>query len=114
DRLQPSREDDGILSRVLRRMAGRGGKPATHLTQGGAPLVVTRERVVGHAGGDAMIQLASCCSPVPGDPLIGFFEAGKGIEAHVQGCPEALEQVSEQRVALAWDEALELPCPVTL
>jgi GTP diphosphokinase / guanosine-3',5'-bis(diphosphate) 3'-diphosphatase len=114
DRLQPSRDDDGLISRVLRRMAGRGGKPAPHLTQGGAPMVVTRERVVGHAGGDAMIQLAPCCSPVPGDPLVGFFEGGRGIEAHVQGCPEALAQVSEQRVALAWEDGLALQCPVTL
>ena len=110
DRLQPSHNDDGLISRVLRRMAGRG-KGAAHLPHGGAPLVVTRERVVGP---DAMIQLASCCSPVPGDPLCGFFEAGRGIEAHVQGCPEALARVSDQRVPLAWDEALELPCPVTL
>jgi GTP diphosphokinase / guanosine-3',5'-bis(diphosphate) 3'-diphosphatase len=110
DRLQPAREDDGIISRVLRRMAGRS-KAATQFGSGGAPLVVTRERVVGP---DAMIQLSACCSPVPGDPLVGFFEAGRGIEAHVQGCPEALARVSEQRVPLAWDEAVQLPCPVTL
>jgi GTP diphosphokinase / guanosine-3',5'-bis(diphosphate) 3'-diphosphatase len=114
DRLRPSQEEDGLISRVLRRMAGRAGRSVTHLTPGGAPLVVTRERVVGHVGGDAMIQLAPCCSPVPGDPLVGFFEAGRGIEAHVQGCPEALAQVSEQRIPLAWEDALALPCPVTL
>lgn len=116
ERLQPQRADagDSLITRVLRRMAGRAGKGTAHGTQPGAPIVVTRERVLGNAGADALIALAPCCSPVPGDALVGFFEPGRGIVAHVQGCPEALEQVSEQRVHLAWDEALQLPCPVTL
>jgi GTP pyrophosphokinase len=70
--------------------------------------------VEGQPGKEAMIQLASCCSPVPGDPLSGFFEPGRGITAHVERCPEALEQVSERRVHLMWADGLTLECPVTL
>jgi GTP pyrophosphokinase len=125
-RLQPESAgvEPGLLGRVLRRMTlggvGRDKKQgakdagAAPATQPGAPIVVTRERVLGRGGGDGMIQLAACCSPVPGDPLVGFFEPGRGIVAHVLGCPDSLEQVSERRVHLAWEEGLELPCPVTL
>jgi len=109
--------DSGLFVRMLRRMAGKGRGPASGDSLGArasAPIVVTQERVEGKGGSRAMIQLAPCCSPVPGDPLIGFFEPGRGIVAHVQGCPEALEQVGERRVHLAWEPNLVLDCPVTL
>ena len=37
-----------------------------------------------------------------------------GIIAHVEGCPAALEHVSERRVHLAWDKGIELDAAVTL
>lgn len=114
-------EDRNLFTRMIRRMAGRGGTDraaANGLPHGkgrpGSPLEITMDRVVRKGGADAVIRLATCCSPVPGDPLVGFFEPGKGIVAHVQGCPVALEQLSDQRVFLAWGEGLSLDCPVTL
>ncbi|MBX7084544.1 MAG: RelA/SpoT family protein [Nannocystaceae bacterium] len=109
-------EESGLFARMLRRMTTRA-KPAPGETLGthaSAPIVITRERVEGRGGGRGMITLASCCSPVPGDALVGFFEGGRGIVAHVQGCPEALEQVGERRVHLNWETGLVLDCPVTL
>jgi GTP pyrophosphokinase len=108
--------ESGLFARVLRRMTARG-KPTSGDGLGAkptAPILVTRERVEGKGGSRGMIQLSPCCSPVPGDPLVGFFEPGRGIAAHVQGCPEALEQVGERRVHLAWEPNLSLDCPVTL
>jgi GTP pyrophosphokinase len=61
-----------------------------------------------------MIRLAPCCSPVPGDPIVAFLKAGGTIAAHREGCPEALKQLSDRRVHLAWTDGLELDCPVTL
>jgi GTP diphosphokinase / guanosine-3',5'-bis(diphosphate) 3'-diphosphatase len=109
-------EESGLFVRMLRRMTQRPrvGSSETLGTKPNAPIVVTRDRVEGRGGGRGMIQLSPCCSPVPGDPLVDFFEAGKGIAAHVQGCPEALEQLGERRVHLAWEPNLVLDCPVTL
>lgn len=114
--------DGNLLSRVFRRMArasaaprAREGKLGT--VQGGtptAPIEVTRDRVTSPGGGRPMIELASCCSPVPGDALVGVFEAGRGITAHVEGCPDVLEQLSERRVYLTWEEGLSLERPVTI
>jgi GTP diphosphokinase / guanosine-3',5'-bis(diphosphate) 3'-diphosphatase len=61
-----------------------------------------------------MIELAACCSPVPGDPLVGVFEAGRGITAHVESCPDVVEHLSERKVYLAWEEGLLLERPVTV
>jgi GTP pyrophosphokinase len=115
DRLCRGAEGGGLLGRVMRRVrgpaprgtAGAGGKGS----EPSLPMVLTREMVV---GSDALVQLAPCCSPVPGDPLLGFFEPGRGVTAHVQGCPDALEQLSARRVHLAWASDIEISCPVTV
>lgn len=35
------------------------------------------------------IQLASCCQPIPGDPIIGFLRKGQGLRIHTHACPKA-------------------------
>ncbi len=121
DALAPEQEpgaDDSLIKRMFRRMSGRkittraGGQRGPHGEPGegapGTPLMITRERTESAGAGQPMIQLAACCSPVPGDPLIGYFSPGKGIVAHVETCPEALERLEERRVYLAWAPGLEL------
>mgnify|MGYP002777944532 CR=1 FL=1 len=124
DALAPVAEDadDNLFKRMFRRMSGK--KPGPKLPgfgrlapgQGapGSPLLVTRERIEAGSSGAPMIQLSPCCSPLPGDPLIGFFLPGKGIVAHVEGCPEALERIAERRLHLAWEPGLEIDGPLTI
>ncbi|ATE61793.1 RelA/SpoT family protein [Thauera sinica] len=33
------------------------------------------------------VQLARCCSPIPGDPIIGTIRKGQGLEVHLHDCP---------------------------
>lgn len=109
--------DDNLLTRVLRRMAGKPAKREVGElgATAGKPIVVTRERVRPEGGSaPAVIQLAPCCSPVPGDALVGYFEPGQGIIAHVEGCPQALQRVAQRRVHLTWEPGLALPTHVTL
>lgn len=113
--------DDNLLTRVLRRVAGAGRTQRRGAVELGAtagkPIVITKERLTpdgGAVGGPSIIDLAPCCSPVPGDPLVGQFEAGRGITAHVETCPQALDRVAQRRVHLVWDPALTLEAPVTL
>jgi guanosine-3',5'-bis(diphosphate) 3'-pyrophosphohydrolase len=89
------------------KTGGRGERPEPGEGAPGSPMLITRERSESGSGAP-MIQLAPCCSPVPGDPLIGYFAPGKGIIAHVETCPQALERVEERRVYLAWQPELEL------
>ncbi len=105
--------DQSLFSRVLRRMSGR---PARRRGEGDptSPIRLTAERISHGEQGDGLVVLPDCCSPVPGDPLVGFLVPGRGIVAHVQGCPEALEQVEERRVYLGWEEDLEIDRPVRL
>ncbi len=119
DRLCDDAEGSSLLGRVMRRVRGpqrsagrRGGEVGGGRgSEPSMPIVLTKDIV---EGSDALVQLAPCCSPVPGDPLLGFFEPGRGVTAHVQGCPDALEQLSARRVHLAWAPEIELSCPVTV
>jgi GTP pyrophosphokinase len=39
-------------------------------------------------GSDGMaLQMAKCCHPIPGDPIIGFLKKGMGLMVHTHDCP---------------------------
>ena len=39
--------------------------------------------------GDAMVRLAICCKPLPGDDIIGYITRGRGVSVHRQDCANA-------------------------
>ena len=59
--------------------------------------------VKGEAG--VMVRMAKCCSPVPGDDIIGYITRGRGVSVHRSDCtslghtPEDLERMIE----VSWD-----------
>lgn len=61
-------------------------------------------RVAGSDGGLA-ISLASCCTPVPGDPIVGYITKGKGITVHCLNCPN-VAHVKRRLVPAEWKEDL--------
>lgn len=53
---------------------------------------------------DLLVRLARCCTPVPGDPIVGFLTRGRGVSVHRADCPNAtaLATVDEGRMAKVW------------
>lgn len=50
---------------------------------------------------------APCCTPVPGDAVIGYLGHGDGLHIHRSDCPEAqrlLERQPERHIAVEWGE----------
>ncbi|MCL1816132.1 MAG: bifunctional (p)ppGpp synthetase/guanosine-3',5'-bis(diphosphate) 3'-pyrophosphohydrolase [Clostridiales bacterium] len=39
--------------------------------------------------GDALVRLAACCKPLPGDNIIGYVTRGRGVSVHRQDCSNA-------------------------
>jgi GTP pyrophosphokinase len=54
---------------------------------------------------DLLVRLAKCCTPVPGDPILGFLTRGRGVSVHRQDCPNAKAlkmQEDEGRMTEVW------------
>jgi GTP pyrophosphokinase len=54
--------------------------------------------------GDLLHQLARCCNPVPGDPIIGYITRARGVTVHRQDCFNVLHEDERERlVDVEWD-----------
>lgn len=49
------------------------------------------------------IELANCCSPIPGDEIIGYISSGKAIKIHRAECPNITNMNSNAFVNVSWD-----------
>jgi GTP diphosphokinase / guanosine-3',5'-bis(diphosphate) 3'-diphosphatase len=54
---------------------------------------------------DVLIRLAKCCTPVPGDAVVGYISLGKGITIHREDCPNvrALRRNPERFTPVDWE-----------
>jgi len=77
-------------------------KKPKHRTAGSGSVVL-------EDGMDGMlIRLSKCCSPVPGDEIIGFITKGRGVSVHRTDCPNITNLPEIERVRLvsvSWDTA---------
>jgi GTP pyrophosphokinase len=101
---------------VQRLVALLGGveQAEEDLAERATPSTVRLRRVAGDAGvvvrGDAAdlsdlyTKLARCCTPVPGDEILGFVTRGGGISVHRTDCTNAtdLQARAERLVDVAW------------
>jgi GTP pyrophosphokinase len=56
---------------------------------------------------DLLVRLADCCTPVPGDGIIGFVTRGRGVSVHRADCANAQSLGSEQSdrlIEVTWDD----------
>ena len=99
-----------VVQKLVQSMGGEPGteedlaetaRPgrATSRVRTGSP-VVTVEGV-----DDVLVKLARCCTPVPGDPIVGFVTRGQGVSVHHPDCAniEVLDEGERERlVEVAW------------
>ena len=51
-----------------------------------------------------LVRLSKCCSPVPGDPIIGFVTRGRGVSVHRADCPNVrLDEDVDRLIDVEWD-----------
>jgi GTP pyrophosphokinase len=80
------------------------------LAERSTPSTVTRRRASGDAGvivkgaADIWVKLARCCTPVPGDDIMGFVTRGGGVSVHRTDCTNAGELLAtpERLVDVEW------------
>jgi len=62
------------------------------------------------------IGYARCCRPIPGDPIIGIFSAGRGIVVHTVNCKNVSDHRKrpENWLELKWEDNLSAEFPVEI
>ena len=87
-------ESKRSTEQIIEKLKAQGPK----MTKNGTGVLVK-----GEAG--VMVRMAKCCSPVPGDDIIGYITRGRGVSIHRSDCtslghtPEDLERMIE----VSWD-----------
>jgi GTP pyrophosphokinase len=97
-----------VAQRLAREL--RGGDHEEQLpTTARQPRRPSRRSSVGvHVEGldDVMVRLSRCCTPVPGDEIIGFVTRGRGVSVHRSDCANALSLSSgggDRLIEVEWD-----------
>ena len=51
------------------------------------------------------VRIAKCCTPVPGDDIIGYITIGRGISVHRADCPNVLNNIEKSRIVeVSWQK----------
>ncbi|SDH11466.1 RelA/SpoT family protein [Agrococcus jejuensis] len=55
---------------------------------------------------DILVKLSKCCTPVPGDDIVGFVTRGQGVSVHQRTCPnvQGLLAEPERMIEVTWAE----------
>jgi GTP pyrophosphokinase len=57
---------------------------------------------------DVFVRLSRCCTPVPGDEIIGFVTRGRGVSVHRADCANAVSLAhgqADRLIEVEWDQA---------
>ncbi len=100
-----------IVARLSRSISAAGGEEDT-----GEDVPLARPVRIGSADigqgvvvrglPDVWVRLGRCCTPVPGDAILGFVTRGQGVSVHRTDCPnvKSLEREPERLIDVTWAE----------
>ncbi len=82
----------------------RKNQPAEEITRYLAPNVKNNGGVVVKGLRGILVHFAGCCSPVPGDDIVGFISRGHGVSVHRRDCPNLKGVEKERLIEVDWTE----------
>jgi guanosine-3',5'-bis(diphosphate) 3'-pyrophosphohydrolase len=98
-----------VVSRLVESLGGEDGA-SEDLAEVTRPGTTTRRRsatdpgVVVKGASDIWVKLARCCTPVPGDSIVGFVTRGSGVSVHRADCVNAVSLTAQpdRMVEVEW------------
>ena len=88
-----------VMQKIIQSLGGdfgteetlsEGVTPGAHQNRWDPTTAGSDVLVEGMGGGDVWVKIAKCCTPVPGDPIIGFITRGQGVSVHSPDCSNAV------------------------
>jgi GTP pyrophosphokinase len=96
-----------VVARLARTVSGTPEEDVTQVPLARPVSVGQRDitsGVVVPGSVDVWVRLARCCTPVPGDEIMGFVTRGQGVSVHRTDCPNAraLTREPERLIEVSW------------
>jgi GTP pyrophosphokinase len=97
-----------IIEKLVSSMGAEDSHPEAtieHIPTGGQVTKRTSSASEVEGVDDVLVKLARCCTPVPGDGIMGFITKGSGISVHREDCINATdlrEHQGERVVGVKW------------
>jgi len=109
-------EGNATAQSVVRRILELFGGDDAAADEAAETVAITSERdrrkrsprgdagVIVKGASDVLVKLARCCTPVPGDEIVGFVTMGDGVSVHRRGCTnmKSLAQQPDRLVEVEW------------
>ncbi|HET9771475.1 MAG TPA: bifunctional (p)ppGpp synthetase/guanosine-3',5'-bis(diphosphate) 3'-pyrophosphohydrolase [Acidimicrobiia bacterium] len=96
-----------VAQRIQREMRGGEEQISTTATRPRRKTRGAHNKIGVHVEGldDVLVRLSRCCTPVPGDEIIGFVTRGRGVSVHRADCANAagLTSQSSRLIEVEWD-----------
>jgi len=83
-------DDDNVIKKIFNKIATRN-----------------KNQILVDQQDGIMVTFGKCCSPVLGDPIIGFVTRGRGVAVHRTECDKVLNTDPERRVHVSWNQGTE-------
>jgi GTP pyrophosphokinase len=96
-----------VVQRIQRELRGGEEQLPTTVARPPRPRGPRRSGAGVHVEGldDVMVRLSRCCTPVPGDEIMGFVTRGRGVSVHRTDCANAvsLRSQADRVIEVEWD-----------
>ncbi len=100
-----------VITRLMEEQKKREGPAVPEVTE--IPEEITEKQLSqrranhgvvlkGNEDLDVPIHFARCCSPVPGDEIVGYITRGRGVTIHKAECANAINGEPERRIPVEW------------
>ncbi len=80
-------QDQGFIQKALKKVVSKKKSSSPILVDGVS---------------DMLVRFGKCCTPIPGDPIIGFITRGRGITVHRADCERAFEMDQDRQLDVGW------------
>ncbi len=98
-----------VVARLSRQLSGSAEEDVTDVPLA-RPVRISQPHVAKGVMvkglGDVWVRLGRCCTPVPGDQIVGFVTRGQGVSVHRADCPnvKTLRREPERMIEVSWAE----------